>query len=66
MSGLYSKGAYIMSDGIKKLNADGLVAGQEVDFTTLMRIKRKGIQHERSEPEATKPKRKAAKASDHK
>ena len=30
-----------MSDEKQKLNKDGLVAGQEVDFSTLMRIKNK-------------------------
>ena len=35
-------------------NEDGLVAGQEVDFTTLMRVKRqkKAVQDEQPKPKA--------------
>lgn len=46
-----------------ELNKDGLVAGQEVDFATLMKLSRehaKGVKHEqpaqpKPEPEASRP-----------
>ena len=42
---------------MSKLNEDGLVVGQSVDFKTLMRIKRKGVEDAEQKPKAKrKPK----------
>jgi len=52
-----------MTEEVQKLNDDGLIAGQEVDFSTLMRIKRKGVKNAKpkaseSKPDEPKPKAK--------
>ena len=44
-----------MTEQVQDTNDDGLIAGQEVDFSTLMRVIRQGVKNAQPEPSESKP-----------